>query len=58
MCDNYFTSHGLVLKVVEKKCSLVGTLRQNKGYIPMNARRKRNCTKLKCLGMMAKRRLH
>ena len=28
-CDNYFTSLGLVLKLVEKKCSLVGTLRQN-----------------------------
>ena len=29
-CDNYFTSLGLALKVVEKKCCLVGTLCQNK----------------------------
>ena len=29
-CDSYFTSLGLALKQVEKKCSLVGTLRQNR----------------------------
>ena len=29
-CDNYFTSLGLALKLAEKKCSLVGTLRQNR----------------------------
>ena len=28
-CDNYFTSLGLALKLVEKRYSLVGTLRQN-----------------------------
>ena len=28
--DNYFTSLGLALKLVEKNCSLVGTLHQNR----------------------------
>ena len=32
-CDNYFTSLDLVLKLVEKKCSLVVTLRQNRREI-------------------------
>ena len=29
-CHNYFTSLGLALILVEKKCSIVGTLRQNR----------------------------
>ena len=58
MCNNYFTSFGLALKRVEKNCSLVGTLRQNKEKSRRNAGRKRNCMKPKCLGTMAKRQLH
>ena len=33
-CDNYFTALGLALKLVEKKCSLIGTLRQNRREVP------------------------
>ena len=40
-CDNYFTSLGLALKIVEKKCSLVGTLRQNKREVPEECKKKK-----------------
>ena len=39
-CDNYFTSLGLALKQVEKKCSLVGTLRQNGREVPEECNKK------------------
>ena len=29
-CNNYFTSLGLAVQLVQKKCGLVGTLRQNR----------------------------
>ena len=40
-CDNYFTSLGLALKKVEKKCSLVGTLRQNGRDVPEECKKKK-----------------
>ena len=40
-CDNYFTSLGLALKPVEKKCSLVGTLRQNIRKVPEECKKKK-----------------
>ena len=40
-CDNYFTSLGLGLKLVEKKCSLVGTLRQNIRKVPEECKKKK-----------------
>ena len=52
-CDNYFTSLGLALKLVEKKCSLFGKLCQNGREVTENAKRKWNCIKPKCLGMTA-----
>ena len=33
-CDNHFTSLVLALKLIEKKCGLVGTLRQNRREVP------------------------
>ena len=39
--DNYFTSLGLALKLVEKKCSLVGTLRQNIRKVPEKCKKKK-----------------
>ena len=32
-CDNYFTSLDLALRLEEKRCSLVGTIRQNRREI-------------------------
>ena len=40
-CDNYFTSLGLALKLAEKKCSLVGTLRQNRREVPLECKKKK-----------------
>ena len=40
-CDNYFTSLGLALKQVEKKCSLVGTLCQNGREVPEKCNKKK-----------------
>ena len=40
-CGNYFTSLGLALKLAEKKCSLVVTLRQNKREIPEECKKKK-----------------
>ena len=40
-CDNYFTSLGLALKLAEKKCSLVGTLRQNRRDVPEECKKKK-----------------
>ena len=40
MYDNYFTSLGLALKLVEKKCSIVGTLRQNRREVPEECKKK------------------
>ena len=40
-CGNYFTLLGLVLKPVEKKCSLVGTLRQNIREVPEECEKKK-----------------
>ena len=57
-CDNFFTSFGLALKLVKKKCSLVGTLHRNRKEVPEECKKKRNCMKPKCLGMMAKRQSH
>ena len=57
-CDNYFTSFGLALKLVKKKCSLVGTLHQNRKEVPEECKKKRNYMKPKCLGMMPKRQSH
>ena len=45
MCDNYFTSFSLALKLVEKKCSLVGTLRQNRRKVPDEWRKKKELHK-------------
>ena len=58
MYDNYFTSLGLALKLVEKKCSIVGKLRQNSREVSEECKKKRNCMKPTCLGMMAKRQSH
>jgi len=33
-CDNYFTSVDLALRLAKQKCSLVGTIRQNRREIP------------------------
>ena len=57
-CDNYFTSFGLALKLVEKKCCLVGNCARIEKKSRRNAKRKRNCMKPKCLDMMAKRQSH
>ena len=57
-CNNYFTSLGLALKLAEKKCSLVGTLRQNRREVPEECKKKKNCVKSKCLDMTAKRQSH
>ena len=35
-CHNYFTSLDLLRHLSEKKCSLLGTLRQNKREIPIS----------------------
>ena len=40
-CDNYFTSLGLALKLIEKKCSLAGTLCQNKREVPEECKKKK-----------------
>ena len=40
-CDNYFTSLGLALKLAEKKCSLVGTLCQNRREVPEECKKKK-----------------
>ena len=40
-CDNYFTSLGLTLKLVEKKCSLVRTLLQNIREVPEECKKKK-----------------
>ena len=40
-CDNYFTSLGLALKLAEKKCSLVGTLRQNRREVLKECKKKK-----------------
>ena len=40
-CDNYFISLGLALKLAEKKCSLVGTLRQNRREVPEECKKKK-----------------
>ena len=40
-CDNYFTSLGLALKLAEKKCSFVGTLRQNRREVPEECKNKK-----------------
>ena len=47
MCDNYFTSLGLALKLVEKKCSLVGTLRQNGIEVPEECKKKKKLRETK-----------
>ena len=41
MCDNYFTSFGFALKLVEKKCSLVGTFFQNRREVPEECKKKK-----------------
>ena len=40
-CDNSFTSLGLALKLVHKKCSLVGTLRQNRREVAGECKKKK-----------------
>ena len=40
-CANYFISLGLALKLVEKKCSLFGTLRQNLRKVPEECKKKK-----------------
>ena len=40
-CDNYFTSLGLALKLVEEKCSLVRILRQNRTEISEECKKKK-----------------
>ena len=44
-CDNYFTSVRLALKLVEKKCSLVGILRQNIREAPEECKKKKKVHK-------------
>lgn len=39
-CDNFFSSLDLCQKLQQKKCSLVGTLRQNRREIPAAAKKK------------------
>ena len=46
-CDNYFTSLGLALKLVEKKYSLVGTLRRNRREVPEECKKKKEVHKTK-----------
>ena len=41
MWDNYFTLLGLDLKLVKKKYSLVGTLRQNRREVPEECKKKK-----------------
>ena len=40
-CGNYFTLLGLALKLVEKKCSFVGTMRQNRKEVPEKCKKKK-----------------
>ena len=44
-CDNYFTSLGLALKLVEKKCSLFGTLCQNRREVAEECKKKKELHK-------------
>ena len=46
-CDNYFISVGFALKLVEKKCSLVGTLRENRREVPGKCKKKKELHKTK-----------
>ena len=44
-CDNCFTSLGLALKLVEKKYSLVETLRYNRREVPEECKKKKELHK-------------
>ena len=48
-CDNYFTSLGLALKLVEKSAVLLEHRARTEEKSRKNGRRKRNCMKPKCL---------
>ena len=39
-CDNFFTSLDVALRLAEQKCSIVGTVRQNRKELPQAAKRK------------------
>ena len=39
-CDNFFTSLDITLRLAEQKCSIVGTVRQNRRELPQAAKRK------------------
>ena len=39
-CDNFFTSLDVALRLAEQKCSIVGTVRQNRRDLPQAAKRK------------------
>ena len=38
-CDNFFTSLDVALRLTEQKCSIVGTVRQNRKELPQAAKR-------------------
>ena len=38
-CDNFFTSLYVALRLAEQKCSIVGTVRQNRRELPQAAKR-------------------
>ena len=40
-CDNFFTSLDLALRLEEKKCSLIETMRHNRREVPAEAKRKK-----------------
>ena len=40
-CNNYFALLGHVLKIIKKKCSLVGTLHQNRRELPEECKKKK-----------------
>ena len=45
MCDNYFTSLGLALKLIEKKCHIVGILCQNRREVLVECKKKKELHK-------------
>ena len=53
-CDNFFTSLDLVLRLEEKRCSVVGTIRQNRKEIPEECKVKRQLRETEVFKHVAK----
>ena len=51
-CDNFFTSVDVALRLEEQKCSIVGTVRQNRRALLKLQKDSINSTKLLCLHLL------